>query len=40
MNGSGRALGLDRWVIPWIQRKTGKWWYGTPRSIYGKNDSN
>ena len=36
MNGSGRALGLDRWVIPWIQRTVGKWWYGTPRSIYGK----
>jgi NADH dehydrogenase len=35
MNGSGRAIGLDRWVIPWIQRKLGKWWYGTPRSRYG-----
>ena len=29
MNGSGRAVGLDRWVIPWIQRKLGKAWYGT-----------
>lgn len=37
MNGSGRALGLDRWVIPWIQKKLGHWWYGTPRSLYGKN---
>ncbi|EFU07595.1 NAD(P)/FAD-dependent oxidoreductase [Enterococcus faecalis] len=35
MNGSGRAVGLDRWVIPWIQRKLGKAWYGTPKAIYG-----
>ncbi len=35
MNGSGRAVGLDRWVIPWLQRTLGKWWYGTPRSLYG-----
>ncbi|MFD2307332.1 NAD(P)/FAD-dependent oxidoreductase [Enterococcus termitis] len=35
MNGSGRALGLDRWVIPWLQRTLGKWWYGTPKSRYG-----
>lgn len=35
MNGSGRAFGLDRWVIPWIQRKLGKAWYGTPKARYG-----
>lgn len=35
MNGSGRAIGLDRWVIPWIQRKLGKAWYGTPKARYG-----
>ncbi|HAP4179782.1 TPA: NAD(P)/FAD-dependent oxidoreductase [Enterococcus faecalis] len=35
MNGSGRAVGLDRWVIPWIQRKFGKAWYGTPKARYG-----
>ncbi|MEX1451441.1 FAD-dependent oxidoreductase [Enterococcus sp. GC34] len=35
MNGSGRAVGLDRWVIPWIQRKLGKAWYGTPKARYG-----
>jgi NADH dehydrogenase len=35
MNGSGRALGLDRWVIPWLQRGLGKWRYGTPKSRYG-----
>lgn len=36
MNGSGRAVGLDRWVVPWLQRTLGKWWYGTPKSRYGK----
>ncbi|MFC4710720.1 FAD-dependent oxidoreductase [Enterococcus eurekensis] len=36
MNGSGRAVGLDRWVIPWLQRTLGKWWYGTPKSMYGQ----
>lgn len=35
MNGSGRAVGLDRWVIPWIQRKLVKAWYGTPKARYG-----
>lgn len=34
MNGSGRAFGLDYYVIPWIQRKLGKWWYGDIKSIY------
>ena len=38
MNGSGRALGLDRWVIPWIQEKLGKWWYGTPKARYGNKN--
>lgn len=36
MNGSGRAVGLDRWVIPWLQKTLGKWWYGTPKSMYGQ----
>ncbi|GMG69584.1 NAD(P)/FAD-dependent oxidoreductase [Tetragenococcus halophilus] len=36
MNGSGRALGLDHWVIPWLQRTLGKWRYGTPKSLYGQ----
>lgn len=35
MNGSGRAIGLDRWVIPWLQKKLGNWWYGRPKSRYG-----
>ena len=38
MNGSGRAVGLDRWVIPWIQRTLGKWWYGTPKARYGSKN--
>lgn len=37
MNGSGRAIGLDRWVVPFLQRTIGKWWYGTPKSLYGTN---
>src|SRR5699024_7387941 len=36
MNGSGRSFGLDRWVIPWVQRTLGKWWYGKPRARYGE----
>lgn len=34
MNGSGRAFGLDYYAIPWFQKVAGKWWYGTPRSLY------
>lgn len=34
MNGSGRAFGLDYYVIPWIQKKLGRWWYGDIKSIY------
>jgi len=37
MNGSGRAFGLDKWVIPWIQRTLGNWWYGKPKSRYEAN---
>ncbi|MGX6962089.1 NAD(P)/FAD-dependent oxidoreductase [Vagococcus xieshaowenii] len=36
MNGSGRALGLDKWVQPWVQRKLSKWWYGDIKSRYGQ----
>ncbi|AQP53909.1 NADH dehydrogenase FAD-containing subunit [Vagococcus penaei] len=35
MNGSGRAFGLDKWVIPWLQRTLGNWWYGDIKSRYG-----
>lgn len=34
MNGSGRTFGLDYWVIPFIQKKLGRWWYGTEQAIY------
>jgi NADH:ubiquinone reductase (H+-translocating) len=34
MNGSGRTFGLDYWVIPFLQRKIGDWWYGKERAIY------
>lgn len=34
MNGSGRAVGLDKWVVPFLQRTLGRWWYGTERSLY------
>ncbi|WP_206858530.1 NAD(P)/FAD-dependent oxidoreductase [Candidatus Enterococcus mangumiae] len=36
MNGSGRAIGLDRWVIPWLQKTVGNWWYGKPKARYGE----
>ncbi|MCH4176618.1 MAG: NAD(P)/FAD-dependent oxidoreductase [Streptococcaceae bacterium] len=39
MNGSGRSLGLDKWVQPWIQRKLGGWWYGKVKSIYSGRKS-
>jgi len=34
MNGSGRTLGLDYYVIPWLQKTLGHWWYGKERSVY------
>ncbi|MBM7543195.1 FAD-dependent oxidoreductase [Amphibacillus cookii] len=34
MNGSGRTFGLDYWVVPFIQKKLGRWWYGKEQSIY------
>ncbi|WP_186578949.1 FAD-dependent oxidoreductase [Aquibacillus kalidii] len=37
MNGSGRSFGLDYWVVPFLQRKVGDWWYGKERSIYRDN---
>ena len=32
-----RAVGLDRYD-PMVTTYTCKWWYGTPRSLYGKNN--
>jgi len=37
MNGAGRTLGLDYWVIPFLSNKLGKWWYGKEQSIYRPN---
>ncbi|MEG2708256.1 MAG: NAD(P)/FAD-dependent oxidoreductase [Vagococcus sp.] len=37
MNGSGRAFGLDKWVMTWLQGKLGKWWYGDVKSRYGES---
>ena len=37
MNGSGRAFGLDKWVIPYLQRVFGKWWYKQPKALYGSD---
>lgn len=34
MNGAGRSLGLDYYVVPWLQKTVGRWWYGDVRSIY------
>ena len=34
MNGSGRTFGLDYWVVPWMQKHLGHWWYGNVRSHY------
>ncbi|SEO91730.1 NADH dehydrogenase [Amphibacillus marinus] len=34
LNGAGRTMGLDYWVIPFIQKKASQWWYGKPKSIY------
>ncbi|AVK62172.1 NADH dehydrogenase FAD-containing subunit [Lactobacillus sp. CBA3605] len=34
MNGSGRTFGLDYWVVPWLQKHLGHWWYGNVRSHY------
>lgn len=34
MNGSGRTFGLDYWVVPYLQQKAGRWWYGKEQSVY------
>ena len=34
MNGSGRTLGLDYYVLPFLKRKLGRLWYGSVKSIY------
>ncbi len=34
MNGSGRTFGLDYWVVPFLQQKAGRFWYGKEKAIY------
>src|SRR3954447_849089 len=34
MNGSGRFLVFDYYVIPALKNKLGKWWYGKRQAIY------
>lgn len=34
MNGAGRFLGLDYYVLPFLGKKLGSWWYGKERAIY------
>ncbi|MBP3038275.1 FAD-dependent oxidoreductase [Bacillaceae bacterium Marseille-Q3522] len=34
LNGAGRTFGLDYWVVPYIQHRLGKWWYGTEQALY------
>ena len=35
MNGSGRAFGLDYWVMPWLGKKLDRWLYGRTSHHYG-----
>jgi NADH dehydrogenase len=34
--GAGRTLGLDYWVIPWINKRVGNWWLGKNKPIYSE----
>lgn len=34
MNDSGRAFGLDKWVVPYLQKHLGHWRYGQQRALY------
>ena len=34
MNGAGRFLGLDYYVLPGLGKKLSNWWYGKERAIY------
>lgn len=35
MGGAGRTLGLDYYVMPWLGKTLGKWWFGKEKPIYG-----
>ena len=34
MNGAGRGLGLDYWVMPFVSEKLGRIWYGKDQAIH------
>ena len=34
MNGAGRFLGLDYYVLPGLGKKLSHWWYGKERAVY------
>lgn len=34
LNGAGRTLGLDYWVMPFLQNRLGQWWYGKEQAFY------
>lgn len=35
MGGAGRTFGLDYYVMPWLSKTLGKWWYGEEKALYG-----
>jgi len=39
MAGAGRTLGLDYYLMPWLAKKLGKWWFGKDTAIYGHDES-
>lgn len=38
MNGAGRSLGLDYWVVPALQKRLGGKWYGQEQAIYSDTE--
>jgi NADH dehydrogenase len=39
MGGAGRTLGLDYYVMPWLAKRLGRWWFGKETAIYGHDNS-
>lgn len=37
MGGAGRIFGLDYFVMPWLGKILGRWYYGEEKAIYGIN---
>ena len=38
MNGAGRSIGLDYWVVPALQKRLGGKWYGQEQAIYSDTE--